>query len=83
MDVGNNCSYLAKNKIEFELTGEGKLIGTDNGDAACLDNFKLPWRTAYDGRRIAAVQSNRKAGKIVVKVKSEGLPESVIEVFSK
>jgi beta-galactosidase len=82
-DANGNCSYLAKNKVEFEVEGEGKIIGTDNGDAACLDNFKLPWRMAYDGRCIAVVQSNGKAGKILVIVKSEGLPESSVELFSK
>lgn len=83
MDANNNCSYLAKNKVEFEVSGEGKLIGTDNGDAGCLDNFKLPWRYSYDGRCIAVVQSTGKAGKILIKVKSEGLPESSIELVSK
>jgi hypothetical protein len=83
LDENNNCSYLAKNKIEFEVTGEGKIIGTDNGDAACLDNFKLPWRKVHNGRCIAIIQSTEKPGKIIVKAKSEGLPDSFVEIISK
>ncbi len=83
LDKNMNCSYLAKNKIEFEVSGEGKLIGTDNGDASCLDNFKLPWRNAYEGRCIAVIQSTGNSGKIVIKAKSENLPESTIEITAK
>jgi beta-galactosidase len=83
LDKNRNCSYLSNDKIEFEVSGEGKLIGTDNGDAACLDNFKLPWKTAYEGRCIAIVQSTGNAGKIIVKAKSKNLPESTLEISVK
>lgn len=80
LDKKGNYSYLAKNRIEFEINGEGKIIATDNGDASCLDNFKLPFRNAYAGRCIAIVQSNGKKGNITVTVKSNGLPSESIQI---
>ena len=81
-DKNNNPAYLANNRVDFEVSGEAKIIGTDNGDAACLDNFKLPSRTAYLGRCIAIVQSNGNKGKIKILVKVKGIPDGTIEVMA-
>jgi beta-galactosidase len=66
--------------VDFEITGPGRIIGTDNGDAACLDNFRLTWRKAYQGRCIAVVQSNGNKGKIRITAKSAGLPDASVEL---
>jgi beta-galactosidase len=81
-DKNNNISYTAKNRIDFTVSGEGAQIGTDNGDAKCVDSFKLPWKNAYAGRCIVIVQSTKKAGKISISATSEGLPGKTIEVVS-
>jgi hypothetical protein len=79
-DKNNNTSYLANNRIEFTVSGEGTIIGTDNGDAKCIDSFKLPWKNAYAGRCIVIVQSTKQAGNIYISAKSEGLPVKTIQV---
>ena len=81
-DKNNNTAYTAKNRIDFTVSGEGTLIGTDNGDAKCVDSFKLPWKNVYAGRCIVMVQSTKKAGKISIRATSEGLPGNTIEVVS-
>ncbi|MDO9256008.1 MAG: glycoside hydrolase family 2 TIM barrel-domain containing protein [Bacteroidales bacterium] len=81
-DKNNNTSYLATNRIEFTVSGEGTIIGTDNGDAKCVDSFKLPWKKAYAGRCIVMVQSTKQAGKISISATSEGLPVKTIQVES-
>ncbi len=81
-DKNNNTSYLANNKIEFAVAGEGTIIGTDNGDAKCVDSFKLPWKNTYAGRCIVLVQSTKKAGEISISATSEGLPVKTIQVES-
>jgi len=81
-DKNNNTSYLANNRIEFTVSGEGTIIGTDNGDAKCVDSFKLPWKNAYAGRCIVMVQSTKQAGKISISATSEGLPVKTIQVES-
>jgi len=82
-DKNNNPAYLSSNKIEFEVSGESSIIATDNGDAACQDNFKLPARKAFDGRCIAIVQSNGKKGKIKITAKSQGLASVSVEIEAK
>jgi beta-galactosidase len=81
-DKNNNTSYLATNRIEFTVSGEGTIIGTDNGDAKCVDSFKLPWKKAYAGRCIVMVQTTKQAGKISISATSEGLPVKTIQVES-
>jgi len=81
-DKNNNQAYLANNRVDFEVSGEGVILGTDNGDAACLDNFKLPWRKAYQGRCIAVVQSTGNKGKIKITAKVAGLPDAIIEIIA-
>jgi beta-galactosidase len=80
LDKNGNNTYMAKNKIEFTVEGEGRIIGTDNGDATCQDNLKLPWRNAFAGRCIAVVQSNGKKGKINVVIRSEGLGDERVVI---
>ncbi len=81
-DKNNNTSFLATNSINFTVTGEGTIIGTDNGDAKCVDSFKLPWKNAYAGRCIVMVQSTKLSGKITISAASEGLPVKTIQVES-
>lgn len=73
---------MAKNRIDFAVSGEGNLVGTDNGDAKCVDSFKLPWKNAYAGRCMVIVQSTKTAGKISLQATSGGLPGNSIEVVT-
>lgn len=81
-DKNNNTCYMAKNRIDFAVSGEGNLVGTDNGDAKCVDSFKLPWKNAYAGRCMVIVQSTKTAGKISLQATSGGLPGNSIEVVT-
>jgi len=81
-DKNNNTSYTAKNRIDFSVSGEGTLIGTDNGDAKCVESFKLPWKNAYAGRCMFIVQSTKQAGKISIRATSEGLPGTTLEIVT-
>ena len=81
-DKNDNTAFLASDRIDFEVAGEGRIIGTDNGDAACTDNMKLPWRNAYHGRCVAVVQSSGKKGKIRISAKANGIPVASIEIMA-
>ncbi len=81
-DKNNNTSFLAKNRIDFTVKGEAKILGTDNGDAKCIDSFQLPWKNAYAGRCILIIQSTKSQGSIIVKAVAEGLPSSSIQIES-
>ncbi len=81
-DKNNNRSLLANNLINFDISGEGKIIGVDNGDASSLENYKLPKRMARFGRCIVIVQATGKSGNIKLTAKSEGLPDAFTEILS-
>ena len=81
-DKNNNRSLLADNLLNFEVSGEGKIIGVDNGDASSLDNYKLPRRKARLGRCIVIVQTTGKSGSIKLTAKSQGLPDASSEIVS-
>lgn len=82
-DKDGNPAYLATNRIDFEISGPGRIIGTDNGDATCLDNLKLPWRKCYQGRCIAIIQSTGAPGTITVRARTQGLPDTAVQILAK
>jgi beta-galactosidase len=81
-DKNNNRSLLANNLINFDISGEGKIIGVDNGDALSLENYKLPKRNVFFGRCIVVIQTTGKSGNISLTAKSEGLPDALAEIVS-
>jgi beta-galactosidase len=73
----------ADNLIHFNIEGEGKIIGVDNGSQTSDESFKVNYRKAFNGMCLAVIQSTEKAGKITLKVVSEGLGAQTIVVSSK
>jgi beta-galactosidase len=70
-------------QITFEVTGEGKLIGLDNGDLRSDEPFKGYQRITYFGKALAVVQASRNSGKITVRATADGLPENRLILNSK
>lgn len=62
----------AENLIEFDVAG-GKLVGVDNGRQESAEGYKTDHRTAFHGKALAIVQSNRTAGPITLTARSSGL----------
>jgi beta-galactosidase len=73
----------ASNLIHFTVTGQGKIIGVDNGLQTSDEFFKANMRKAFNGLCLAVVQSDSKHGKIKVTAESEGLKEVSIFIDSK
>jgi beta-galactosidase len=63
----------AENDIAFEVQGEGKLIGVDNGDMSNAQDYKGRQKKAFHGMCLAIVQSTGNAGPIRVTAASPGL----------
>jgi len=72
----------ANNLIEFNVEGEGVLIGTDNGNPMDRTNMKSKQRNAYNGLALAVIQSTGKTGNIRITAASSGLKEAVLHVLS-
>jgi beta-galactosidase len=73
----------AENVITFEVQGEGKLIGVDNGDPRSHESFKAKQRAAFSGLCLAIVQSNSTGGPIRVTASSPSLKPYTVMVEAK
>jgi beta-galactosidase len=73
----------ANNLMQFDISGQGKIVGVDNGLQTSDESFKANYRKAFNGLCLVVVQSNGKAGKITLRATSEGFKESLIVVDSK
>ena len=82
LDKNNNRALLSNNLINFQITGEGSIIGVDNGDTSDLENYKLPERHASSGRCIVIIRTTGTSGSIRLTAKSQGLPDAVAEIVS-
>jgi beta-galactosidase len=72
----------ADNRIEFAVEGDGKLIGTDNGNSEDKTMMKSRERNAFNGLALAVIQSTEQSGKIQVTAVSANLKEAVLQVIT-
>lgn len=72
----------ASNRMNITVTGQGKLIGLDNGDSTDYDQYKGHSKRLFNGKLRAFIQTNNKAGKIEIKVESPGLETAQLELNS-
>jgi beta-galactosidase len=63
----------ADNEIKFEVQGEGRLIGLDNGNPESHEDYKSNQRRGFHGLCLAIVQSSTRSGKIRLTATSPGL----------
>ncbi|NIA29901.1 MAG: DUF4982 domain-containing protein [Actinobacteria bacterium] len=81
-DKNGNPVPTADNPVQFEIQGEGEIVGVGNGDIASHEPNKVTYRKAYNGLCAAIVRSGQKAGEIVLTAKSAGLKEGRITIQS-
>ena len=78
-DKDGNLIPNANHKIDFEVTGGGKLVGLDNGYQANLDSFKASSYKVFNGKCIAIIQSNGKKENVQLKASTaNGMSAAVI-----
>jgi beta-galactosidase len=73
-DANGNLVPHADNLINFKVTGDGSLVGVDNGSETNHESFKAKAHTAFNSLCLAVVQSGGKKGKITITATSDGLP---------
>jgi len=54
----------ADNEVVFQLSGPGRILGLDNGQADSHESYQGDRRKAYAGRALALVQSIGRSGEI-------------------
>jgi beta-galactosidase len=73
----------ANNLIHFNVSGEGSIIGVDNGLQTSDESFQANYRKAFNGMCLAVIQSNEKPGTIKLEAVSDGLIGSTIAIDTK
>jgi beta-galactosidase len=73
----------ADNLIHFDISGEGKIAGVDNGNSISLEPHKANQRKAFNGMCLAVIQSTGKKGNIKLQVSGEGLAMHVLNIQAK
>jgi beta-galactosidase len=63
----------ASNGVTFAVSGPGKIVGVDNGNAIDTTSYKSLTRNAFSGKVMAIVQSTGAPGQITVTATSSGL----------
>jgi beta-galactosidase len=72
LDKDGRLVPTAGNKIAFNISGAGKLIGVGNGDPNCLESDKEPRRSLFNGLAQVIVQSTKRPGEIHVEAVKDG-----------
>ncbi|MBN2526919.1 MAG: glycoside hydrolase family 2 protein [Deltaproteobacteria bacterium] len=73
----------ANNKIELSVTGPGKIIGVDNGDATSHESYKGNSRSAFSGKVMVIIQSTGDGGEIKLTASSKGLTAGEVTITAK
>jgi beta-galactosidase len=82
-DATGRMAPTAAHEVAFEIEGEGKIIGLDNGDTLSHESYQSSRRKAFNGLCLAIVQSTGKPGQIRVTASSPGLKSGSVTVTTK
>ena len=71
----------SNNQLNFSIEGPGKIVATDNGDAASHESFQAKSKKAYNGLCLVIVAAEKGAtGSFTVKAESIGLKAASVKV---
>jgi beta-galactosidase len=82
-DAQGRVVPITDNLVTFKVSGEGKLIGTGNGDPTNQEPDKGTSRKAFSGLCMAIAQATKTAGKITVEASSAGVASASVTLASK
>ena len=83
LDKNGNLCPNADNLISFDISGNGKIVGVDNGSPISMERFKDPKRRAFYGKCLVVVQSEKEKGIILLTALSKGLESDKIRITTK
>jgi beta-galactosidase len=81
-DAKGHINPLATNLLQFEVSGDAKIIGVGNANPISLESSQLPQRKAWKGRSLVIIKVGNQKGSIQVKAKSAGLKEAVVTLIA-
>lgn len=81
-DANHNFVANARNRVNVQVTGEGRLVGLDNGDSTDYEQYKGSSRKLFSGKLMAIIASTDKPGDIKISVTGEGLVPTELTIKS-
>jgi beta-galactosidase len=79
-DEAGNTVYNADNEITCEITGPARLIGMEDSNPANIEDYKDNKQHSFHGKLLIYLQSLDKPGLVTVKLSSQGLTETMVEL---
>ena len=79
VDRNNVIVPTANNRITFTIEG-GTIIGTDNGDATCVEDYRSNIKSAFNGKVLCVARHDGINGNMVIKANGDGLAEQTITI---
>ena len=78
-DKNGNPVENARDRVKINITGGGRLIGTDNGDSTDTDSYKDDCRRLFSGKLLLIIASNGQDRDVSVHVSgAEGISGNII-----
>lgn len=80
LDAAGNVVPDANDLISFEVSGGGKIVGTDNGYQAGPESLKASSCKVFNGKCIVIIQSNTKGKNIKLTAVANGIQSSEMDI---
>lgn len=80
VDENGIATKTENTKVEFEIKGDAKMLGVDNGAPENLNDFQSNSVPTDQGRCLMILQSTKKAGNVTVIARAEGFKEQEITI---
>jgi beta-galactosidase len=86
-DAQERVVPAASNRVRFNLTGAGKIIGVGNGDPSCHEADKpdspgSAERSAFSGLCLVFVQATKQAGTVQLAASADELASAMVLIQS-
>lgn len=78
VDRDSNPVENARNRINVELSGQGRLLGLDNGDSTDYEQYKSSSRKLFAGKLLIIIGATTAVGEVRLRVSSPGLPAKTL-----
>jgi beta-galactosidase len=80
-DRNNLLVPRSSNQLNFSISGPGRIIATDNGDATSHESFQAKSKKAYNGMCLIIVAADKgAAGSLTINAESKGLRSASVKV---
>jgi len=82
VDAGGLVVPTANDTVSFELTGNGHIIGVDNGQPDSHEPYRASERRAFNGLALILIQSSGHPGNIILTASAPSLAGARVEILA-